>query len=119
VWWNFTVDTWEHNSKRAGLLERRPRELLSTDVSLDAARNSWELRVWQDLLKDRKAQRRERGTQKWWDAAIRKVVSFMDQPAYAGPDLPDLRTALRADPDHELDHAESATNRFFRLVNDP
>jgi hypothetical protein len=118
VWWNFTVDTWEHNSKRAELLERRLRELLGAEVSLDAARNSWELRVWQDLLKDRRAQRRERGTQKWWDAAIREVVSFMEQPAYAGPALPDLRAALRADRDHELDHPDSATNQFFRLVNE-
>ncbi|WP_235734467.1 AlbA family DNA-binding domain-containing protein [Nocardioides alcanivorans] len=119
VWWNFTVDTWEHNSKRAGLIERRLRELLGGDVSLDAARNSWELRVWQDLLEDRKSQRGERGTQKWWDAAIREVVSFMEQPAYPGPDLPDLRTALRADLDHEIHHPESETNRFSRLVSEP
>lgn len=118
VWWNFTVDTWEHTSKRAEDLERRLRELLVGDVSLDAARNIWELRVWQDLLTDRKAQRRERGTQKWWDAAIREVVSFMEQPAYAGPDLPDLRAALKADLDHELDDPESVTNRFSELIKD-
>jgi hypothetical protein len=67
---------------------------------------------WQDLLKDRKEQRGERGTQKWWDGAIREVVSFMEKPAYAGPDLPDLRAALKADLDHEVDHPESLTNRF-------
>lgn len=63
VWWNFTVDTWEHKSKRADQLESRLRELLFGEVSLEADRNTWELRVWQDLLKDRRAQRGERGTQ--------------------------------------------------------
>lgn len=32
VWWNFTVDTWEHKSKRADQLEARLRELLSGEV---------------------------------------------------------------------------------------
>lgn len=116
VWWNFTVDTWEHKSKRADQLQARLRDLLSGDVSLDADRNTWELRVWQDLLKDRRAQRGERGTQKWWDAAIREVVSFMENPAYAAPDLPDLRAALKADLDHEIDNPESATNLFRGLL---
>ena len=118
VWWNFTVDTWKHASKRADDLERRLRELLATDVSLDAARNSWELRVWQDLLKDRQAQPRERGTQTWWNGAIGEVVTFMAQPAYAAPDLPDLRRALKEDLDHELDDPESTTNQFSALVKD-
>lgn len=118
VWWNFTVDTWEHASKRADDLERRLRDLLATDVSLDAARNSWELRVWHDLLNDRKTQRGERGTQNWWHAAIGEVVSFMDQPAYAAPQLPDLRRALKADLDRELDDPESMTNQFGALVKD-
>ncbi|WP_256934984.1 fumarylacetoacetate hydrolase family protein, partial [Microbacterium sp. BF1] len=43
-------------------------------------------------------------TQKWWDAAIREVISFMESPAYAAPDLPELRAALKADLDHEIDH---------------
>ena len=116
VWWNFTVDTWEHKSKRADQLQARLRDLLSGDVSLDADLNTWELRVWQDLLKDRRAQRGERGTQKWWDAAIREVVSFMENPAYAAPDLPDLRAALKADLDHEIDNPESATNLFRGLL---
>ena len=119
AWWSFTVDTWEHTSKRADNLERRLRELLSGDVSLDSARNSWELRVWQDLLKDRREQRNERGTQKWWDTTIREVVSFMEHPAYAAPDLPDLRSALRADLDHELDHSESLTNLFKGRLEEP
>jgi hypothetical protein len=62
VWWNFTVDTWEHASSRADRLEVRLRELLAHDVSLDAARNSWEMRVWQDLLKDRGDRRRSNGS---------------------------------------------------------
>lgn len=118
VWWNFTVDTWEHKSKRADQLEARLRELLSGEVSLEADRNTWELRVWQDLLKDRRAQRGERGTQKWWDAAIREVISFMESPAYAAPDLPELRAALKADLDHEIDHPDSVTNLFRRLLED-
>lgn len=118
VWWNFTVDTWEHKSKRADQLEARLRELLSGEVSLEADRNTWELRVWQDLLKDRRAQRGERGTQKWWDAAIREVISFMESPAYAAPDLPELRAALKADLDHEIDHPDSVTNLFRRLLGD-
>lgn len=119
VWWNFTVDTWKHTSKRADDLERRLRELLEGDVSLDGARNSWELRVWQELLQDRSARRGERGTQKWWDAAIGEVVSFVGQPAYSGPELPELRAALKADLDHELDDPESVTNRFSELLEDP
>jgi|SRR5690625_78570 len=118
VWWNFTVDIWEHKSKRADQLQARLRDLLSGDVSLDADRNTWELRVWQDLLKDRRAQRGERGTQKWWDAAIREVVSFMENPAYAAPDLPDLRAALKTDLDHEIDNPESVTNLFRGLLED-
>lgn len=118
VWWSFTVDTWEHKSKRADQLEARLRELLSGEVSLEADRNTWELRVWQDLLKDRRAQRGERGTQKWWDAAIREVILFMESPAYAAPDLPELRAALKADLDHEIDHPDSVTNLFRRLLED-
>ena len=118
VWWDFTVDTWKHTSARSDRLESRLRELLGNDVSLDAARNSWELRVWQDLLKDRKAQRGERGTQTWWDAALKDVVSFMENPAYAGPELPELRGALKADLDHELNDQESVTNQFSGLLED-
>ncbi|NHI20603.1 hypothetical protein H9L10_07625 [Phycicoccus endophyticus] len=118
VWWNFTVDTWEHTSKRADDLERRLRQLLTSDVSLDAARNSWEVRVWQDLLKDRNEQRTQRGTQKWWSSAIAEVASFMEEPAYAAPDLPDLRSALKEDLDHELDDPDSITSRFSALLGD-
>ncbi|WP_131105711.1 AlbA family DNA-binding domain-containing protein [Ornithinimicrobium sufpigmenti] len=117
VWWNFTLDTWEHTSARADQLESRLRELLTSEVSLDAARNSWELRIWQDLLKDRKGQRGERGTQKWWNAALKEVVSFMENPAYAGPELPELRAALKADLDRELDDPQSVTNQFSQQLD--
>jgi hypothetical protein len=117
VWWNFTVDTFEHTSARARRLADRLRELLSSDVSLDSARNSWEFAVWQDLLDDRKSQRGKRGTQKWWDAAIKEVGSFMESPAYAAPNLPDLRAAIQADIDTEVDDPDSATNRFRALLD--
>lgn len=60
VWWNFTADTWERSSTRAQRLAIALHELLSSDVSLDEDRNAWELRVWDDLLADRKAQHGER-----------------------------------------------------------
>lgn len=118
VWWNFTVDTFEHTSARVERLANRLRELLAKDVFLDLARNSWEIAVWQDLLDDRKSQRGKRGTQKWWDAAIKEVVSFMESPVYPAPDLPDLRAAIRADIDTEVDDPNSATNRFRALLDD-
>lgn len=118
VWWNFTIDTFEHTSARAGKLADQLLELLARDVSVDPARNSWELAVWHDLLGDRRAQRRSRGTQKWWGEVIAEVQSFLESPAYAAPDLPDLRAAIQADIDHEVDDPESATNRFRALLDD-
>lgn len=115
VWWNFTVDTYTHSSARADGLERRLRELLTSDISLDASRLAWELRVWGDLLEERQLQRAARGTQKWWDTVIRDAAKFMEQPAYAAPDLPALRAALRTDLDHEIDNPDSMTNRFSQL----
>lgn len=93
-------------------------ELLARDVSVDPARNSWELAVWLDLLADRRAQRRSRGTQKWWGEVIAEVQSFLESPAYAAPDLPDLRAAIQADIDHEVDDPESITNQFRALLDD-
>lgn len=116
VWWNFTVDTLRHTSARAGRLADRLRELLASDISLDSARNSWELAIWQDVLNDRKSQRGKRGTQKWWDASIKEVVNFTKSPAYAAPDLPDLRAAIQADIDTEVDDPDSATNQFHALL---
>lgn len=117
VWWNFTVDTFKHSSARAGRLADRLRELLASDISLDSARNSWELTIWQDVLNDRKSQRGKRGTQKWWDASIKEVVNFTKSPAYAAPDLPDLRAAIQADIDTEVDDPDSATNQFHALLD--
>jgi hypothetical protein len=118
VWWNFTVDTHEHTSARARRLADRLRELLAGDVSLDPARNSWELAVWQDLLDERRSQRGEHGTQKWWDAAIRQLGTFMENPTYAAPDLPDLRAAIQADVKAEIDDPDSATNKFRDLLKE-
>jgi hypothetical protein len=118
VWWNFTVDTYEHTSARARRLADRLRELLASDVSLDPARNSWELSVWQDLLHERKSQRGEHGTQKWWDAAIKQLGTFMENPTYAAPDLPDLRAAIQADIKAEVDDPDSATNKFRDLLQE-
>ena len=42
----------------------------------------------------------------------------MESPAYAAPDLPELRAALKADLDHEIDHPDSVTNLFRRLLGD-
>lgn len=118
VWWNFTVDTHQRTSARANKLTDELRDLLAGDVSVEPARNSWELNVWQGLLRDRAAQRHSRGTQKWWAAAIEEVQDFLKDPVYAGPDLPDLRAALQVDFDHEVDDPESVTNQFRALLDD-
>lgn len=112
VWWAFTVDTWERSSARAEHLSRRLHDLLAIGISLDIARNSWDLRVWEDLLSDRKVQRGSKGTLKWWAAAIAEVDEFLANPIYQAPDLPDLRTELRADLDKALDDPKSLTNQF-------
>ena len=43
---------------------------------------------------------------------------FLESPAYAAPDLPDLRAAIQADIDHEVDDPESVTNQFRALLED-
>ncbi|NLS11181.1 hypothetical protein HGQ17_14480 [Nesterenkonia sp. MY13] len=118
VWWSFTVDTFQHTSARASKLAHQLGELLGRDVSVDPAHNSWELAVWHDLLGDRREQRRSRGTQKWWSEAIAEVQGFLRNPTYAAPDLPDLRTAIQADIDHEVDDPKSMTNQFRALLDD-
>lgn len=116
VWWNFTADTWTHKSKRAVGLQVRLHDLLSCSVALDSDRNIWELQIWRDLLDERAEQRGKHGTQKWWDTAIRVANSFLKDPSYAAPDLPDLRGALRVDRDHEIEQPDSVTNQFLGLI---
>jgi hypothetical protein len=41
----------------------------------------------------------------------------MESPAYAAPDLPDLRAAIQADIDTEVDDPDSATNQFRALLD--
>lgn len=117
VWWNFTADTWERTSARSARLTNNLHDLLSTDVSIDDAHNVWELRVWEDVIGDRKAQRREKGTLKWWDEMVAQVGEYVKSPAYLSPDLPDLRTELQAGIDEALDDADSLTNQFRRLLD--
>jgi hypothetical protein len=118
VWWSFTTDTWPQTSTRADRLEKQMRELLDRPIVIDAARNSWEVRIWRDLLEDRVRQRHERGTQAWWGAHIQEVIEYMSNPIYASPELPDLRAALKADFDNELDDPQSVTRRFEALMRE-
>lgn len=118
VWWNFTVDTWQHTSALADQLEQRLRALLSRDISIDAASSSWEIGLWEDVLEVRMSQRRQRATQKWWRATIQTLEECLLSPSYGAPELPDLRTALKVDLDHELDDPESMTRRFEALLKD-
>ncbi|KAB1643904.1 AlbA family DNA-binding domain-containing protein [Gulosibacter chungangensis] len=118
AWWNFTVDTWQHTSALADQLEQRLRALLSREISLDAASSSWEIGLWEDVLEVRMAQPRQRATQKWWRATIKTLEEYLGSPSYGAPNLPDLRTALKADLDHELDDPESETRKFGALLKD-
>ncbi len=61
---------------------------------------------------------RQRGTQKWWRATIQTLEDYFGSPSYDAPELPDLRAALRADFDHELDDPESMTRKFEALLKD-
>jgi DNA polymerase III gamma/tau subunit len=116
VWWYFTVDTHEHSSVLADRLEQRLRVLLSKEISIQVAHSSWELGLWEDVLEARRTQPRQRGTQKWWRATIQTLEEYFDSPSYGAPELPDLREALKADIDHELDDPESVTRKFEALL---
>jgi len=116
VWWNFAVDTYEHTSALADQLEERLRALLSSDISLYVARNSWEDGLWEDVLDERMARYRQRGTQKWWSETIQKIEGYLSSPSYSAPELPALRAALKVDLDHELDDPESVTRKFQGLL---
>ena len=117
VWWAFTDDTWERTSMRAERLATSLRTVLSHDISLDSAKNTWELRIWANVLKDRKQQRAAKGTLKWWGEIVAEVEAFIASPAYSPPDLPDLRAELRADFDRALDDPNSETQKFARLLD--
>lgn len=118
VWWNFTVDTYEHASALADQLEQRLRTLLAREIPIDVAHSDWEIGLWEDVLEVRMAQPRQRGTQKWWRVTIQTLEEYFDSPSYAAPELPDLRAVLKADLDHELDDPESMTRRFEALLKD-
>lgn len=116
IWWNFTLDTYEHKSALADQLEDRLHALLSTDISLAVALSDWELDLWNEVLDSRSALPRRRGTQQWWRATIQRVEGYMSNPSYSAPELPRLRAALQADLDHELDDPGSATRQFQDLL---
>lgn len=81
VWWNFTVDTWQHTSALADQLEQRLRVLLTREISIDAAYGGWEIGLWEDVLEVRMAQPRQRATQKWWRATIRTLEEYLVSPS--------------------------------------
>ena len=117
VWWNFTVDTWKRTSKQANAIAANLHEMLSDGVSLDASRNAWEIAVWDEILNERRQQPRERGSLKWWHAALGRVVTYLERPAYDGPELPDLRAELLHDVDNALDDPDSLTRQFSALID--
>jgi hypothetical protein len=118
VWWHFTADTYERTSKAADRLTAFVRALLSRDVSIEDARNSWELDVWSDLVRRRQELREERGTLKWWKEEMEQVAAYFTEPVYRAPDLPDLRSELQADVDAALDDPGSLTRRFTALIRE-
>lgn len=117
VWWCFTVDTWERSSAQADRLTRDVRRLLASNIQIDSARNTWELRAWRDRLAERRRQRNARGTLKWWRGAVDEVVDWLADPAYQAPELPDVRAEMRKDFDKALDDPESVTRRFKELLD--
>lgn len=116
IWWCFTVDTWERSSARAARLTRDLRRLLVKDIALDEGRNVWEVCLWENVLDERKKQRAQRGTLKWWHACTDEIVRFSIEPAYQAPEIPDLRAELRGDLDTALDGPGSLTRRFEALL---
>lgn len=118
VWWAFSLDTFDSTSSKAAQLAKRLEALLRRDIDLDPTTNSWELAVWGDVLDRRAARPNQTGSQRWWTAEIAEVAEFIATPAYAPPDLPDLRSALHANLDHEADDPESITRRFERLMEE-
>lgn len=91
---------------------------LTREISIDAAYGGWEIGLWEEVLEVRMAQPRQRATQKWWRATIQTLELYLVNPSYDAPELPDLRTTLKADLDHELNDPESATRKFEALLDD-
>jgi hypothetical protein len=114
VWWQLTVDTWERTSARADKLVSAWHALLTSDIAIDPARNEWELRVWRDLLTERKDD--GKSTLQWWEVQLAQISQYMEAPVYGAPELPDLRAELQADLDYALDNPESLTKRFTALL---
>ncbi|MDN3241414.1 AlbA family DNA-binding domain-containing protein [Glycomyces tritici] len=113
VWWVFSLDTSKRSSAAAERLTRWMHQQLSGDISPEAARNSWELGVWEQLLTQRKQQKSAKGTLKWWTAAAAEIKSYLKSPAFQGPELPDLRAELNGDINEALDNPESRTREFY------
>lgn len=116
VWWIFTVDTYTRDSQRAAKLADRVLALLSRAIPIDPDQAAWEVVLWDGVLAKHKKLRRERATMKRWDAVTAEAERLWERQGYAPPDLPDLRAALRADLDRELDDPESLTNKFRDLI---
>lgn len=118
VWLTLAVDTWDRSSTQAEKVANQVRDVLTTDVSIDDRRNTWEVMMWHDLLRDREQHlHRGRGTLKWWREALSRLSEFAKEPVYQAPDLPDLRAEMRADLDYALSAPDSETNRFQTLID--
>lgn len=96
VWVAFTEDTWTRSSAHADRLARRLHTVLSAEISLDMSKNTWELRVWGDVLRDRQELAKKHGTLKWWEQQLGDVIEFLRAPIYQAPELSDLRAELRS-----------------------
>ncbi|WP_448062270.1 AlbA family DNA-binding domain-containing protein [Cellulomonas hominis] len=118
VWLDFSVDTWERTSARATRLADRLRNLLSTDISLDAARNTWEIGLWDDYLHERTRHRGGTATLKWWSETVSEAESFFANPVYGMADLPDIRSELQNDLDAALDDPGSTTRTFAASLDE-
>ncbi|WP_410792324.1 helix-turn-helix domain-containing protein [Kribbella sp. C-35] len=117
VWLAFAVDTWERTSAQATRLEETLRNLLARDIAVAVEHNAHEIRVWSDLLEDRKALRKGHGALNWWRSALDEATRCVTEPAYGAPDLPNLRAEMKADIDKALDDPESLTRRFVDLLD--
>ncbi|MQM25650.1 AlbA family DNA-binding domain-containing protein [Glycomyces albidus] len=113
VWWVFSLDTSKRSSAAAERLTMWMHQQLSGDISPEAARNSWELQVWDQLLAQRKQQKGARGTLKWWTAAAAEIKGYLKSPAFQGPELPDLRAELNGDINEAFGNPESLTREFY------